>query len=105
VQWQVDTSTHRLRTRSWAPDWAQTGTGVSDWQTVAYDIVNTSSQLPFSLQGPTSSYGTRLVNVDLFAQVTAQKGGKPVEITSQLSGRNTLYGYDPGVCSPIPPTS
>ena len=28
--------------------------------------------------------------------------GKPINVTSSLSGRNTAYGYDPGVCSPTP---
>ena len=28
--------------------------------------------------------------------------GKPVEVSTVLSGRNTVYGYPADVCSPVP---
>lgn len=101
VQWQVDTTNHLLRTRSWDPTWWQ-GTGtVGAWHVVARDVTNTSSQPPFALQGPSASYGTRLVRADLFVRVSSQ-GGNAVEVSTQTSGRNTQYGYTPDSCSPVP---
>ena len=100
VQWQV-TSGGLLRSRSWSATW-QTDDLVSPWQTVAVHLVNTSATPPFTLEGSTSSYGSRLVDVRLQVQSPGTRG--PVtRITTSLSGRNTQYGYDPGVCSPVPP--
>lgn len=101
VQWQVDTTNHLLRSRSWDPGWWQGVGTVSSWYTVARDIVNTTAQQPFSLQGPSSSYGSRLMEVDLFVQESS-KAGTPVEVTTQIDGRNTQYGYTPDSCSPVP---
>jgi prepilin-type N-terminal cleavage/methylation domain-containing protein len=98
VQWQVFGG--NLRSRSWSPTW-QTDGLVSDWGVVAHNVVNTTSQPPFALQGGTTAYGSRLVDIAL--QVNSPDSeGKPVAVTSSLSGRNTAYGYDPGVCSPVP---
>jgi type II secretory pathway pseudopilin PulG len=99
VQWQV--ASGKLRTRSWSPTW-QTDSLVSDWAVVAHGLVNTAANPPFALQGGSTAYGSRLVDINLRVQAAASKG-KAVNVTSSLSGRNTAYGYDPGVCSPIPP--
>lgn len=98
VQWQVTGG--KLRTRSWSPTW-QTDGLVSTWAVVAHDVVNTASTPPFALQGGSTAYGSRLVDISLLVKSPTSKG-KPVDVTSSLSGRNTAYGYDPGVCSPIP---
>ena len=98
VQWQVVNGT--LRTRSWSSTW-QTDGSVSAWAVVAHNLVNTTSSPPFALQGSSTAYGSRLVDITLLVKSpTAQ--GKPVNVTSSLSGRNTAYGYDPGICSPVP---
>ena len=98
VQWQVYNG--KLRTRSWSPTW-QTDGLVSGWAIVAHDVVNTTATPPFALQGGSTAYGSRLVDIALLVK-SPTAGGKPINVTSSLSGRNTAYGYDPGVCSPIP---
>lgn len=97
VQWQVSGS--KLQTRSWSPTW-QTDGQVSGWAVVAHDVINTTSNPPFAL-GSSTAYGSRLLDITLRVKSPNSKG-KPVDVTSSLSGRNTAYGYDPGVCSPIP---
>lgn len=99
VQWQVFDG--KLRSRSWSNTWTTDGL-VSDWAVVAHQVVNTASTPPFALQGGSTAYGSRLIDVTL--QIKAPTaGGRPINVTSSLSGRNTAYGYDPGVCSPVPP--
>lgn len=98
VQWQVFNG--QLRSRSWSPTW-QTDGLVSAWGTVANNVVNTAATPPFALQGGATAYGSRLVDVALLVKNPTDKG-KPVNVTSSLSGRNTAYGYDPGVCNPSP---
>lgn len=98
VQWQLLSG--NLRSRSWSSTW-QTDGLTSPWQTVAYHLVNTAATPPFVLQGSATSYGSRLVDVRLQVQ-SVNVRGPSTQITSSLSGRNTQYGYDPGVCSPVP---
>ncbi len=98
VQWQVYNG--KLRSRSWSTTW-QTDGLVSAWAVVARDVVNTTATPPFALQGGSTAYGSRLVDITLRVK-NAESGGKPINVTSSLSGRNTAYGYDPGVCSPVP---
>jgi hypothetical protein len=103
VQWQVTGGL--LRTRSWEPI---TGVLVSGWRVVARNVVNTvdsdpttvDPEAPFALAGggTTTSYGQRLVDI-LFLVKDPRSGGKPVEVRASLSGRNTQYGYDAGVCT------
>lgn len=104
VQWQIDAATKVLRTRSWTTTWQTDGTPAPEWKITARNVVNktTDSPLPFALQGSTTVYGSRLVDVRILVK-DARAGGKPVEVKASLSGRNTQYGYDPGVCSPVPP--
>jgi prepilin-type N-terminal cleavage/methylation domain-containing protein len=98
VQWQVDAGV--IRSRSWSPTWETDGL-VSDWTVIARNTVNTSASPPFILQGGATAYGSRLVDIELRIKTPASKG-KAVNVTSSLSGRNTAYGYDPGICSPVP---
>jgi hypothetical protein len=102
VQWQIDSGV--LRTRSWATNWqSNPATLVSDWRTIARNVVNTVSETPFALSGGgATEYGSRLVDVRILVK-DPSAGGKPAEVVSSLSGRNTLYGFDPGVCDPVPP--
>ena len=64
-------------------------------------MVNTASSPPFALQGSSTAYGSRLVDITLQVKSPTSQG-KPINVTSSMSGRNTAYGYDPGVCSPVP---
>lgn len=103
VQWQVtDDPDHvgsrLLRMRSWSPSW-QTDGNVSTWSTVARGLA-TSSTEPFTLQ-TASDYDSRLLDVHIEA-LDARRPGQSVPIEASLSGRNTSYGYDPGLCSPEP---
>jgi len=104
VQWKVvtdpsDGTRKILQTRSWAQDW-QTSGDVSDWRTVASGLVNGTTQYPFTLQGADSSYSSRLLDLDFLAQ--RNESGAPTELKTSLSGRNTFYGYDAGICSVAP---
>lgn len=103
VQWQLladpaAPGTAHLRSRSWQTDWQVTGV-VSGWSTVArgLDLIDA----PFVLEGASTPYNRRLLNVRL--EATDVRRGDPVILTSSLSGRNTNYGYDTGLCDPVPP--
>jgi hypothetical protein len=103
VQWQV--VNRQLRYRSWTPDWQTTG-NVTAWRTVANQIDNDTSvattERPFKLEGSTTQYGSRLVDVTLYTKASTAPVSQRVMVSSSLSGRNTIYGYDAGVCSPVP---
>ncbi|MGH8869300.1 MAG: PilW family protein [Actinomycetes bacterium] len=100
VQWQVFDG--HLRMRSWEGSTSGGYSNVSAWRTVARNLVNTAGTPPFQLEGASSPYGSRLINVRLLVK-TPDSGGQPIEVQSSLSGRNTQYGYNPGTCTPIPP--
>ena len=97
VQWRVTGG--QLQSRSWSQTW-QLDNQVSGWRTVATSIVNTSSKPPFALD-PATGFGSRLVNVDIIANVRSDTGSN-VEAQASDTGRNTQYGYDPVVCNTIP---
>lgn len=97
VQWQL-LSDGLLRTRSWSPTWETDGV-VSGWKTVARGLVTTNAD-PFTLQGATTSFASRLL--DLRFEVSVPRSSRTVHLHSSLSGRNTNYGYDPGTCRPAP---
>lgn len=101
VQWQILNG--RLRTRSWSTTW-QTDANISAWSMVAGNVLNTTADAtqPFALPAGTTAFGKRLINVNLRVKSPSDKGGEQV-IQTSLSGRNTQYGYDTGVCSPVPP--
>lgn len=102
VQWQVYQRT--LRTRSWSATW-QTDGIVSGWTTVARgvdnDVTPTSTEKPFSLQGATTAFNSRLISIRLLARASGDTGTR-AEVRTSISGRNTNYGYDANICSPIP---
>lgn len=103
VQWQI--AGGALRMRSWETTW-QTGGTVSGWQTIARSIDNTTSSadVPFKLSGDTTPYSARVINVHLVLK-SVDSQGRRMTVDTAISGRNTVYGYDAGVCSPIPPSS
>ncbi len=97
VQWQLDAA-GQLRTRAWSTTWVTDG-NVTAWGVVARGLVNTSS--PFTLEGGSTPYSSRLVDITLLVK-DPKAGGQPIEVQTSLSGRNTQYGYDPGICNPAP---
>lgn len=106
VQWQVlpaGDGTAQLRSRSWSEDWVTTG-NVSGWTVISRGLELPSAAspatLPFRLQGADTVYDSRLLDVRLAA--IDERRGTPNLVQGSLSGRNTNYGYDPGVCSPVP---
>jgi hypothetical protein len=98
VQWQVYNGA--LRTRSWSTTW-QTDGNVTAWGVIARGLQNTAATPPFTLQGGATAFGSRLVDIDLLVK-DATSSGNVLEVKTSLSGRNTQYGYDPGVCNPVP---
>lgn len=107
VQWQViadsaHPGTQLLRSRSWSPEWQSDG-NFTAWKTEARGLVGTPSTAPFTLQGAVNAYSSRYLVVRFEAR-DPRRGDHPAVITSSLSGRNTNYGYDGGMCNPAPPS-
>lgn len=103
VQWQITGGERRMR--SWSSDWPAPGSTKADWSVIARNVVNASgdpADVPFRLQGATSAYSPRSVDVLLRVQ-SPNAGGRTVDVTTSLTGRNTIYGYDQSVCATIPP--
>ncbi len=97
VQWQVDPSSSTLRFRSWAPG----GAGVQPWRVVARHL--RGQQPAKNFEKVTDNGGSQAQSVLVRLWMDADEaGGKPVEVTTVLSGRNTVYGYPADVCSPVP---
>ncbi len=104
VQWQVladpaDPAHAMLRSRSWSPRW-QTDGQFSAWTTQARGLVLAPSAYPFKLAGATSASSSRYLQVRFEADDARREA--PTVQTSSVSGRNTNYGYDGGLCSPAP---
>jgi prepilin-type N-terminal cleavage/methylation domain-containing protein len=101
VQWQI--AAGDLRMRTWSPTW-QTDGMVSTWSVTARHLVNSNlpADVPFKLVGTPTEYEPRMVQILLRVQNT-KAGGKPIDVTTTLTGRNTIYGYDHDICNPIPP--
>lgn len=107
VQWQVlpdpdSVGTQLLRSRSWAPTW-QTDNDFTGWATQARGLTLSPGRAPFTLEGAVTASSSRFLSVH-FEAVDPRRDA-PVVITSSVSGRNTNYGYDGGLCSPAPPSS
>lgn len=107
VQWQVladpaKPTTSIIRSRSWSPNW-QTDGSSSGWATKARGLLLTPSVPPFTLQGAVTSSSSRYLSVRFEAKDPRRPGA--VVLTSALAGRNTNYGFDAGLCSPVPPSS
>lgn len=104
VQWQIMADpaapgTALLRTRSWSVAWQSNG-DLTGWATVVDGLAIPSAD-PFVLEGASSPYKERLLNVSIEAWDARRE--KAVTIGSSLSGRNTTYGYDSNQCTPVPP--
>ena len=106
VQWQVYDRT--LRYRSWDPDWSLPGGGsIESWRVVARELVDdaliTSGEAPdpFTRDASVGSQD-QSVTVRLWLQAE-EAGGRPIEVSTVLFGRNTVYGYPSDICAPVPP--
>ena len=105
VQWQVLGDI--LRVRSWSVDWQTDPVSkVSAWRVAARDLTNLGpgpAVLPFELKdpGPAGNYSARVLHVQFRAKDPAQSG-RDADLETSLTGRNTIYGYDLGICSPVP---
>lgn len=100
VQWHLDVPAQVLRTRSWSATW-QTDGLTGDWAVVARGVQPGSA---FTLQGGSTAYGSRLVDILLRVR-DPRSTGAVQDVQTSLSGRNTQYGYDAGVCLPVPPSA
>lgn len=106
VQWQVladpdSNGTGVLRMRSWSPTW-QTDGHYTQWQVVSRGLgLPGEDEWPFSLQGGSSAYQSRLLDIRLVA-IDANQPAETDVLTASIAGRNTNYGYDAGRCSPAP---
>lgn len=100
IQWQVLNG--QLRSRAWSATW-QTDGNVTAWSVVARGLknTNTTADRPFSLPN-TTQYGPRLLDVRLIVEDPRAPSGRQT-LESSLSGRNTQYGFDSGICRPAPP--
>lgn len=98
VEWQVDTTSQALQSRSWTPTWQTDGSpSTVPWSTIATGVTNTLSNPPFSLAS-TTIYGGRILNIDITTNATnSQSAGSA--ITDSVEGRNTVYGYSADSCS------
>lgn len=100
VQWRIYNKL--LQTRSWTTTW-QVDDIVTAWRTVADHIVNTTGSPAFTLD-PTSSFGSRLLNISLLVN-DSRSASKNAAVQASVAGRNTQYGYPNFVCATIPPYS
>ena len=104
AQWRV-LDTGSLQTRTWSPTW-QTDGIKTGWRTVATSLVNGSSALdpsntkPFVLD-TTSSYSSRLLDIDLLANADPGRSTN-VEIKASVDGRDIEYGVMTNECNIIP---
>ena len=100
VEWELLT-TGELRSRSWAPGWAENNSNadVSDWRVVATGLGNSETGVtPFAVPSE-APYGSRLLTVDL---VLVGDRGATTRISTAATGRNTVYQYDESVCGDRP---
>jgi hypothetical protein len=106
VQWQIAadpaaTATAVLKTRSFSPSWRVDG-DVDPWRTVVRGLqLPSAAAPPFTVQGGSTPYSSRLLQVALTA-VDPNRPGRTTTLTTGLAGRNATYGYDSTLCTPGP---
>ena len=108
VQWRLlDTASGgALQTRTWDPAWSlgDAEAAVHPWSTLATNVVNSVSQIPFSLNYSANYGGTnsRLVNVDILASAN-DKFVTPVTLQSSIAARDAEYfPASTTDCYPVP---
>jgi hypothetical protein len=109
VQWQLQPDatrpgTSRLRTRSWSPTWSLDGQ-VTPFRTVATGLLNrkVDGEWPFRLEA-SSATSQRVLKLSLLTS-TEGASARTTAIESSISGRNTHYGRDLNICTPVPPVT
>jgi prepilin-type N-terminal cleavage/methylation domain-containing protein len=112
VQWRISPVTadglSQLQRRAWSVNWQSDGM-VFGWRVVASNVVNRQppeggSAVPAFALDPTSAFGSRVVEVTILTNGDPDNGQSPtVRNTTQLTGRNTEYGYPSNICTTIPP--
>ena len=119
VQWRVvfptDPQFGELQYRSWMKDWL-TGGAVTDWRVVARNVVKPTSAIlsssdpstwpPFFIDTSFAA-GSRAQTIRVTMRLKdpgARASSKPITVTSVLTGRNTVFGYDSDECATVPPT-
>lgn len=118
VQWRVifpaGSQFGDLQYRSWQKDWL-TGGAVTGWRVVAHNVVKPASGTV--VQSDPTTWPPFYVDTTVGAGSTAQtirvtmrlkdpgarSSSKPVTMTSVLTGRNTVFGYDADECATVPP--
>ena len=111
VQWRINavdaTGVSRLDRRSWSVNW-QTDGIVSAWRDVADNVVNRqppgggAAVNAFSLDS-TPSYGSRAVQITILTNGDPKNSqSRTVTTSTEITGRNTEYGYPSNICTTIP---
>lgn len=105
-----------LQFRTWDPAWPAAGADVTPWYIVAQDtvLIDTSvspdpddpltwppfwvdTSLPTGGEAQNIRITLRILDPD--SRATA----KPITVSSVITGRNTVYGYDSDYCDSVPP--
>jgi prepilin-type N-terminal cleavage/methylation domain-containing protein len=111
VMWRItpvdSTGASRLERRAWSVNWQSDGI-VSAWRDVADSVVNRQppdgggAVAAFSLDG-TLSYGKRAVRITILTNAEPGNGqSATVRTATEITGRNTEYGYPSNICTLIP---
>jgi prepilin-type N-terminal cleavage/methylation domain-containing protein len=112
VQWRISAVSadglSQLQRRAWSVNWQNDGI-LFGWRVVAENVVNRqppdgSPAVPAFTLDPTSAFGSRVVEVNILTNGDPANGESPtVTNTTELTGRNTEYGYPSNICTTIPP--
>ena len=107
VQWQLQPDatrpgTSRLMTRTWPSPLVDKVTKVP-FRTVATGLLNrqVDGEWPFRLVA-SSDTSQRVLKLSLLTS-PKDASARAIAIESSISGRNTHYGRDANICTPVPP--
>ena len=111
VQWRITavdaTGVSRLERRAWSVNWQSDGI-VSGWRDVADNVVNRQppggggAVSAFALD-PTAAFGNRSVQILVLTNGNPNdRSSATVRTSTELTGRNTEYGYPSNICTTIP---
>ena len=112
VQWRISAvgpdGLSQLQRRAWSVDWQNDGI-VFGWRVVAENVVNRQppgggTAVPAFALDPAAAFGSRVIEVTMLTNGDPANAESPtVTNTTELTGRNTEYGYPSNVCTTIPP--
>ncbi|MHB8440072.1 MAG: PulJ/GspJ family protein [Acidimicrobiales bacterium] len=103
VEWRLQTD-GELQTRTWSDQWKTDGL-VHPWTTMAWNVQNPPSAVPFTLNYNTNYGGadSRLVDIDLYLATTHAASSPTVLVQSAIAGRDAeYYPANTNDCSPEP---